>query len=794
MTAGCLLVLSTATFCHGGRNNLKDRGINALTLLVLVATGIGLMEILQPWSGIDLENWLLPETETLGAIPIGRMSPITAIVVIVAGLGSFLLLQMRHSRHAQGLGNWASSLGIVTALVGATLLLAYLYGTPLMYGGADVPVAATTALSFILIGIALIAASGPHSFPIRLIIGDSTSARLLRFFLPFVVVPILVQSALSQLLVTSFRGYETIFLAVLVIVVVMVTTSLVVRIAHPLGRDLDEANQQLLESEERFRARQDASIGGIAIHEQGIIIDCNQRLAELSGYSTTELIGMNGLDLFAPECREQVIEKMRKGVEQPYDAEGILKDGTRRQFSVCGKNIPYRGRTVRVTEVSDITERKLAEARLVESEARLQTLIHAIPDLIWLKNHGGVFLACNQRFESFVGKFEKEIVNKTDYDFVDKELADFFREHDRMAMAKGSPSINEEWITFASDGHRELLETTKTPIFDAAGRVIGVLGIGHDITERKRLESEMSARVDELNKLNKRLEEAQNQLMQSEKMSAVGQLAAGVAHEINNPIGFVSSNLGSLSGYVNDMLRLIEAYQLFADTCQSEHPAVLRVDALRREMDIDFMLEDVKSLLSESEEGLDRIKRIVADLKDFSRVGESEWQFADVHKCMDSTLNVIANEIKYKAKVVKEYGTLPAVRCMPFQLNQVFMNLIVNGSQAIKDHGTITLRTGCDAATVWIEIEDDGEGIPPENVARIFDPFFTTKPVGSGTGLGLSVSYGIVQKHHGRINVCSDPGNGTVFRVTLPIDPQLVNEETAAAATPEARNPAKASL
>jgi signal transduction histidine kinase len=290
----------------------------------------------------------------------------------------------------------------------------------------------------------------------------------------------------------------------------------------------------------------------------------------------------------------------------------------------------------------------------------------------------------------------------------------------------------------------------------------------------------MAQRMEELKALNARLEAAHTQLLQAEKMSAVGQLAAGVAHEINNPVGFVNSNLGTLKRYVADLLQLIEAYRLVAGVCPQGHPALSRVNQLGAEVDIDFIRADALQLLDESRDGLERVKRIVADLKDFSRVGESKWQSADVHKCLDSTLNVVSSELKYKADVIKEYGALPDIMCMPFQLNQVFMNLLINAAHAIKEHGTITLRTGHDTETVWIEVEDSGAGIPAENLKRIFEPFFTTKPVGAGTGLGLSVSYGIVQKHQGRIDVRSEPGKGTVFRVILPIDHQAADDELVA--------------
>jgi signal transduction histidine kinase len=189
---------------------------------------------------------------------------------------------------------------------------------------------------------------------------------------------------------------------------------------------------------------------------------------------------------------------------------------------------------------------------------------------------------------------------------------------------------------------------------------------------------------------------------------------------------------------------------------------------LKRKIDIDYMREDIPVLLDESMDGLQRVKIIVRDLKSFSRTGSSEQALADLEQGLDSTLNVVWNELKHKSEVIKEYAGLPEVQCILSQLNQVFMNLLVNAANAIEVHGRITLRTGHDLENVWVEVEDTGKGIPPENLARIFEPFFTTKPVGQGTGLGLSLSYGIVQQHGGRIEVTSVVGQGSTFRVLLP--------------------------
>lgn len=297
---------------------------------------------------------------------------------------------------------------------------------------------------------------------------------------------------------------------------------------------------------------------------------------------------------------------------------------------------------------------------------------------------------------------------------------------------------------------------------------------------RDRLEQRVLERTADLHALNatlhqekerlavlvKKLEATQAQLMQSERMASIGQLAAGVAHEINNPVGFVNSNLGSLQTYVLHLLKLLAAYQRVEGTLAA--PAAQEIAQVKKDIDFDFICDDITALLTESLDGLKRVTRIVQDLKNFSHVDEAARQPADLEAGLESTLRVVWNELKYKAEVVKEFAGLPQIMCYPFQLNQVFMNLLVNASQSLVDKGRITLRTGFDDHQVWIAVQDTGKGIAPENLPRIFDPFFTTKPVGKGTGLGLSLSYDIVKKHGGHIDVTSVVGQGTTMTVFLP--------------------------
>lgn len=267
------------------------------------------------------------------------------------------------------------------------------------------------------------------------------------------------------------------------------------------------------------------------------------------------------------------------------------------------------------------------------------------------------------------------------------------------------------------------------------------------------------------------LAQAQGQLLQSEKMASIGQLAAGVAHEINNPVSFVNANLGSLQRYVAGLLDMVSAYEQHeAELAPATRAALAQA---KQAADLDYVREDMPALLAESLDGLQRVKSIVQGLKEFSHVDEAQVQRANLETYLETTVKIVWNELKYKVELVREYGGIPEVDCMPAQLSQVFMNLLVNAGQAINEHGRITLRTGHDARNVWVEVEDTGGGIRPEHLSRIFDPFFTTKPVGQGTGLGLSISYGIVRKHGGQIEARSELGSGTCFRVTLPLPTEV---------------------
>ena len=336
---------------------------------------------------------------------------------------------------------------------------------------------------------------------------------------------------------------------------------------------------------------------------------------------------------------------------------------------------------------------------------------------------------------------------------------------------------------------RKLLMATKPTYEELEQRV---KQLENEAAEHKRLQESLAQITQELKRKNKEIEKnraerekayselkaTQAPMMQHEKMASIGQLAAGLAHEINNPTGFISSNLHTLAEYEEEISPLIDQLRALPSEIKkamateegraSISKKLDNIAALQEEIDIDFIVDDTPNLIKECQEGAERIKKIVTDLKDFAHPGEGKLKYADINKGLDSTLNIVWNELKYKTTVTKEYGDLPEVKCYPQQLNQVFMNILVNAGQAIEKKGEIKIVTRVLDGHAQIKISDTGEGIPKENLSKIFDPFFTTKEVGKGTGMGLNVAYNIVKKHNGSIDVDSMVGKGTTFTIKIP--------------------------
>lgn len=436
-------------------------------------------------------------------------------------------------------------------------------------------------------------------------------------------------------------------------------------------------------------------------------------------------------------------------------------------------------------EQTDIMQSNLYSA-LRESENRFKELADQLPALIWITNNKHVPIFCNQ-FWLHTFNLPKEAINKNNWH---NAIAPEDIELVTTAYATASSELHEQQIEYRlSSAGRDtqwILEKI-VPRIRKNGEFAGLLGFGMDISLQKRAEVHLEHLVNQRTKelleanqllkaeknqqlaLNRQLKEVQGHLVQSEKMASLGQLAAGVAHEINNPLGYISSNLNTLQQYIDDLFKIVDAGRLVAQQLSENNPAASKFVLLQKTADLDFMRADIPDLVKEALEGATRAKKIVQDLRDFSRIDKQDQSQFDLEAGINATLNIVNNEIKYKAEVIKEFAGVKPFICVGSQINQVILNLLVNAAQAINDFGKIHIRTGYEGDDwTWFEVEDSGQGIPADIQAKIFDPFFTTKPIGKGTGLGLSLSYKIIQDHQGKVDLQSTVGKGTKFRVSLP--------------------------
>jgi len=336
----------------------------------------------------------------------------------------------------------------------------------------------------------------------------------------------------------------------------------------------------------------------------------------------------------------------------------------------------------------------------------------------------------------------------------------------RHEQSPAAPSVNYEVSIIDKNQQKIYLSANLSAVFSEQGVADSFLFSATNISKNKKLQLELKQKNLEQKNTIARLKETKSQLLHSEKMASIGLLAAGVAHEINNPIAFINSNTHSLGKNSHQIFQLIDYYK-----AQFGHQLDKSSKIYQFEQDInyEYLKQDTPEMISESLEGLDRIKKIVADLLCFSRSDAENLEQFDLHQGLESTLGIAWYQLKNNTDIKREYTDIPNIECIPSQINQVFLNLLINASQAFADKGVITIRTKATADSVIVDIEDNGSGIEEQHLKQLFDPFFTTKAVGDGTGLGLSVSYGIIKQHQGEITVTSTLGKGTCFTLVLPI-------------------------
>lgn len=512
----------------------------------------------------------------------------------------------------------------------------------------------------------------------------------------------------------------------------------------------------------------------------GTIEYVNHKFCHLTGYSTAEAIGQNPKILksgeMPPEQYTQMWQTISHGSSWHGEFHNKKKSGELYWESASIAPIMNdQGEIIRYLAVKqDITQQKTYENELLQNTTELllkhnelnsmfllikagkqewEDTMDSIPEMVLICDPKGAITRCNRAVTAFAARSFDQILGINCIDLLKSCGVQVVRCDDvsgQMTYANGTR-------------HFELLfnELKHTGTNEVRGSVV----IIHETTELQRMN-------DALQKAYSELQQTQAQAIQQEKMASIGQLAAGVAHEINNPMGFISSNLTTMDKYIQKIKDFEDAMLSSLHDC-GNHSIIASLDELRRSLKIDYIMNDIHSLLAESQDGAQRVRCIVRDLKSFSHQDETECAPFNINGCLDSTLNMARNEVKYVAEVERDYDqALPLLNCYPQKLSQVFMNLIVNAAHAIEGHGIIRIRTFSEDYNIVVCISDTGKGIPPENLPHIFEPFFTTKEVGKGTGLGLAISYDIIKKHGGSIDVESEVGLGTTFTIRLPIDPE----------------------
>ncbi|WP_366839074.1 response regulator [Nostoc sp. LPT] len=437
--------------------------------------------------------------------------------------------------------------------------------------------------------------------------------------------------------------------------------------------------------------------------------------------------------------------------------------------------------------VTERTQELFASIETLKQTQQLMRLVFdTIPHWVGWKDINSVFLGCNQSLADALNlSSPDEIVGKTDYDLqTSKEESDCYRVCDRRIMESGQAELHiiEQWQR--ADGEQIWLDTSKMPLRDAKGNVFGILLVTEDITERQLAQEELKQQKQNLEEALAELQGTQVQLVQSEKMSALGNLVAGVAHEINNPVGFLGGNIQPALDYIKDIFGLIDLYQQ-----EYSHPSGIIQDEIEA-IDLDYIREDLPKLVGSMQEGVKRIRDISTSLRTFSRADSDRPIACNIHDGIDSTILILKHRLKSsktrpEIKVIKEYGQLPLVECFVGQLNQVFMNILANAIDALEESNigrgfeeikinpnciTIITQISEEKQKVIIKIKDNGQGINEQVKQKIFDHLFTTKAVGQGTGLGLAIARQIVEETHGgKLSFNSVLGEGTEFIIEIPV-------------------------
>ncbi|MBD2596340.1 PAS domain-containing sensor histidine kinase [Nostoc spongiaeforme FACHB-130] len=521
-------------------------------------------------------------------------------------------------------------------------------------------------------------------------------------------------------------------------------------------------------------------------NNKGMIEYVNDKFCQISQYQPAELIGKTHRIINSGYHSQEFFQEMWLTISQGSvwkgEVKNLAKDGT--YYWVDTTIVPVldeQGKPQQYVAIrNDITARKQAEITLKKSLKELADIKFALDQssIVAVTNNKGMIEYVNDKFCQISQYQPAELIGKT-HRIINSgyHSQEFFQEM-WLTISQGRVWKGEV-KNLAKDGTYYWVDTTIVPLLDEQGKPQQYVAIRNDITARKQAEAELNEKAKELEQALQELQHTQLQLIQTEKMSSLGQLVAGVAHEINNPVSFIFGNLKHAYQYTQNLLNILKLYQ-------SHYPEPdLEIKEEAENCDLEFLVEDLPKLYSSMTVGANRISEIVASLRSFSRLDESDLKIANIHQGLDSTLMILEHRLvsktdRPKILVIKEYGNLPLVECYAGQLNQVFMNILLNAIDALEENfqqltPTIYIRTAMPNSTqVKISIIDNGAGMSDEVRQKIFDPFFTSKPVGKGTGMGLSISYQIItNRHQGSLKCISSPGKGAEFIITIPIHLEL---------------------
>lgn len=493
----------------------------------------------------------------------------------------------------------------------------------------------------------------------------------------------------------------------------------------------------------------------VVLDSRGNIKQFNKACQETTGYAFEEVNGKPFWEFFIlPEEFDGVkgvFDNIKAGqFPNTHENYWLTKDGRKRLISWSNTALSDDKGNVEfiIATGIDISERKVAEEALRISEERFRNLVEHANDIIYSLTPEGIFSYVSPNWKNILGHEIPEVEGQSFVLFVHPEDLPACQEFFKGVMEQGNSLSGIEYRVMHKDGNWRWHTSNASPLLDEQGNIRAFIGVAHDITESRKI-------LDDLARANRELQDTQTQLVQSEKMASLGMLVAGIAHEINTPVGAVSSMHDTL---MRSVTKLKDAIR---DECSVNAETYGRLQTLFK------TIEDANSVI---DSGTSRVNNIVKRLRSFARLDEAELKEVDLHEGIEDTLTLMHHEIKHKAEIVKNYGDIPKISCYPGRMNQVYLNLLVNAVQAIREKGVITISTRRTDGKISIEFEDNGEGIARKNLSKIFDPGFTTKGVGIGTGLGLSICYRIIQDHRGDIRVESEPGKGSRFIITLPVN------------------------